>query len=175
MYPEWTPKLPRSKEQNFGENPKSWLTANAEKQVPLYSPTGAMGKALSYLFTYREYLTTYLDIVEATPDNNAAERIAKPFAVSRKNWLFAQTIDGADATAFFFSLIETAKLQNISPSDYVEYVLTFGPSLKTKEEFKSLLPWNVDFTRLEKIRSKRFNATADKTRTKPYIFAGSNR
>ena len=42
-----------------------------------------MGKAISYIDTYRDRLTTYLDIVEATPSNNVFERIAKSFATGR--------------------------------------------------------------------------------------------
>ena len=49
----------------------------------LYSPSGAMGKAIDYLDTYKSYLRTYLEVVEATPSNNACELIAKAFATGR--------------------------------------------------------------------------------------------
>lgn len=146
-----------------------------EEIRPRYSPSGAMGKAISYIDTYREYLTTYLDIVEATPSNNVCERVAKAFATGRKNWLFAQTVDGADASAFFFSLIETAKLADISPSDYLEYVCTFGPHCTTDEQWESLLPWNIDLGKLELLRRDRATAKADGERTSPYVFCGATR
>lgn len=140
-----------------------------------YSPSGPMGKAIGYIDTYKDYLTTYLDIVEATPSNNFCERVAKAFATGRKNWLFTQSVDGADASAFFYSLIESAKLADISPSDYVEYVCTFGPYCTTDEQWESLLPWNVDLTKLDALRKERFNAKADAGRTSVYVFCGATR
>lgn len=49
----------------------------------LYSPGGAMGKAIAYIDCYRDLLTGYLDTIEATPSNNCSERIAKSFATGR--------------------------------------------------------------------------------------------
>ena len=140
-----------------------------------YAPSGAMGKAISYIDTYRDCLTGYLDIVEAAPSNNVCERIAKTFATGRKNWLFAQSVDGADASAFFYSLIETAKLAGISPSDYIEYVCTFGPFCASDDQWESLLPWNIDLKRLEFLRSNLRSAQGDRQRSKPYIFCGATR
>ena len=101
--------------------------------------------------------------------------MAKAFATGRKNWLFAQSVDGADASAFFYSLIESAKLADISPSDYIEYVCTFGPYCATDEQWESLLPWNIDLGRLDDLRKERYNAKADKGRTSPYVFCGATR
>lgn len=78
------------------------LTSN-----PLRKDTRQEG--LNYLIEYKKYLYNYLSFVEAFPDNNECERRAKAWATGRKNWLFTQTIDGADASCFFFSLVETAK------------------------------------------------------------------
>ena len=146
----------------------------ADSVQNLYTPKGAIGKAIKYLYTYKERLYTYLDVVEASPSNNAAELSIRNFVVGKKNWLFSKSIDGADASALFFSLIETAKLQKISPVDYVEYVLTFSHGLKTKDEFKALLPWNIDLNRLTEVRNLRMNATRDLNRTEAYKFAGGN-
>ena len=57
----------------------------------------------------------------------SCERIAKCWATGRGNWLFSDTVDGADASSFFMSLVETAKRANIATNDYIEYVLTFAP------------------------------------------------
>jgi len=140
-----------------------------------YSPKGAMGKAINYLDTYKPYLDTYLDVVEATPSNNACEIIAKSFATGRKNWLFSQSVDGADASAFFYSLIETAKRSNLNPMDYVEAICTFGPSCKTDAEWEALLPDTINLARLEQIRNKRFAAKSDPNRTTVYNFVGATR
>jgi hypothetical protein len=140
-----------------------------------YAPKGAMGKALDYLYTYKPYMTTYLQVVEATPSNNSCELIAKAFATGRKNWLFAQSVDGADASAFFYSMIETAKRSALNPQDYVEALCTFGPGCQTDEQWESLLPWNIDFSRLEEMRNKRLAASPNPQRTAAYHFVGATR
>jgi transposase len=140
-----------------------------------YSPSGAMGKAINYLDTYKPYLKTYLEVIEATPSNNACELIAKAFATGRKNWLFAQSVDGADASAFFYSLIETAKRSNLNPMDYVEAICTFGPGSKTDAEWEALLPDKIDLTKLEETRALRLAAKPDPERTTPYNFVGATR
>lgn len=138
-------------------------------------PEGAMKKALTYLLERQDTLPNYLDVVEATPDNNAAERVAKAFATGRKNWLFSQTVDGADASCFMYSVIESAKVNNLNPFDYVELLFTFGPSAKTEEQMEALLPWNADISRLSEIREARVNAAPDSHRTEPYVFSGLGR
>lgn len=136
---------------------------------------GAMVKALNYLLANQDNLPNYLDYVEATPDNNASERIAKAFATGRKNWLFSQTVDGADASCFMYSAIESAKANNLNPSDYLEFLFTFGPVAKTEEDFEALLPWNADLSKIRDIQVARKNAMPDPQRTTPYIFSGLSR
>ena len=149
--------------------------AMAEETRRQYAPKGAMGKALDYLDTYKPYMRTYLDVVEATPSNNACELVAKAFATGRKNWLFSQSVDGADASAFFYSMIETAKRQALNPLDYVEALCTFGPGCSTDEQWESLLPWKIDLSRLDEVRKRRLAAKADPERTSPYNFVGATR
>lgn len=140
-----------------------------------YSPANAMGKAISYLLNYRPRMKTYLDVLEATPSTNCCERVAKSFATGRKNWIFSQTVDGADASAFFYSLIETAKRSGLCPAEYVEAVCTFGPGCTTEEQWEALLPDRIDLSRLEPWRARRQQAKPDPARTKPYHFVGATR
>ena len=140
-----------------------------------YSLTGAMGKALNYLETYKPNLSTYLEVVEATPSNNFCEIVAKSFALGRGNWLFCQSVDGADASAFFYSLIETAKRSGLNPMDYVEAVCTFGPGCKTDEQWEALLPDKIDLGMLAEKRHRRLAAKPDPSRTTPYNFVGASR
>ena len=149
--------------------------AMADETRRQYAPKGAMGKALDYLDTYKPYMRTYLDVVEATPSNNACELVAKAFATGRKNWLFSQSVDGADASAFFYSMIETAKRQALNPLDYVEALCTFGPGCSTDEQWEALLPWKIDLSRLDEVRKRRLAAKADPGRTSPYSFVGATR
>ncbi len=131
-------------------------------------------KGLNYLIEYKPYLYNYLEFLEATPDDNECERRAKSWATGRKNWLFCQTIDGADASCFFFSMVETAKENGLNPEDYLEYILTYGPTTP-KEKYESLLPWNADMSKIEKLHKEKAEAKPDPERTKPYIFTGFSR
>lgn len=55
--------------------------------------------------------------------NSLDERNIRPFTVSRNNWQFSTSTKGADASTSIFSMIETAKANNLSPFDYIEYLL----------------------------------------------------
>lgn len=141
-----------------------------------YPESGLMGKAINYALEYKPYMSLYLDYVEGTPDSNCVERIAKCWATGRKSWLFSETVDGADASSFFMSLIETAKRANVATNDYIEYVLTFAPYGSTDEaEWEKMLPWNIDLNRLQERRALIATAKVDKDRTTPYILCGNSR
>ncbi len=73
-----------------------------------------------------------------------AERTIRPFAVHRKNWLFADSVDGAEANAILYSLIESAKL-NIYK--YINYLLEQLPQLENLNDadvLEKYLPWSKD-------------------------------
>ena len=101
-----------------------------------YTPQSQMGKALAYITERQDTLRNYLEAVEATPSNNESERCAKAFATGRKNWLFSKAVDGADASAFFYSIIESAKANGIDPLLYTELICTEGPYCTTEEEME---------------------------------------
>jgi len=87
---------------------------------------------------------------------------------SRKNWLFSQSVDGADASAFFYSLIETAKRSNLNPMDYIEAVCTFGPGCRTDAQWEALLPDRINLAKLSKIRTRGLDAKTDPGRTSTF-------
>ena len=144
-----------------------------DEKFPKYNDNDELGKG-AYLREYRPYLNVYLDYAELSPDNNVCERVAKAFATGRKNWLFAKSVDGVDASCFFYSLVETAKAAGINPEKYVEFVLRFGPNTD-KKDFDSLLPWNADFSRLDPYREALENAKPDPDRKEPYVLCGFSR
>ena len=76
-------------------------------------------------------------------DNNRAERSIKPFVMGRKNFLFANTESGAQGSAVIYSIIETAKENNLDPYKYLTYIFSKAPNLKEHETVDILLPWNV--------------------------------
>lgn len=77
--------------------------------------------------------------------NSRAERAIRPFAVHRKNWLFADTVACANANAVYYSLIESAKLNNLNIYKYLNYLLDSLPQLdglQTEENLEKFLPWS---------------------------------
>lgn len=88
------------------------------------SKKSTFGIAADYALNQQKYLMNYLKDGRLEISNNLAERSVKPFVISRKNFLFANTPKGARASAAIFSLIETAKANGISPYDYLTWALT---------------------------------------------------
>jgi transposase len=75
-----------------------------------------------------------------TPDNNAAENAIRSVAMGRKNWLLAGVPKGADASAMLFSLVETAKANEIEPQAYLKFLFERFPAAQTMEEMRALMP-----------------------------------
>ena len=75
--------------------------------------------------------------------NNMSENSIRSVMVGRKNWLFCDTTDGADASIMVFSLLETARANGINPYKYLEFLLESRPNEKmTDEQLDRLSPWN---------------------------------
>ena len=78
----------------------------------------------------------------------------KPFVIDRKNFLFANTPRGAKASAIIFSLIETAKENNLNPYAYLTYIFKQAPNLdiqKNPDAIVRLLPSSApDFCKVPK-------------------------
>ena len=106
------------------------------------APKSALGRAIHYLLEQWPYLTRYLEDGRLELSNNRAERSIKPFVMGRKNWLFANTPGGAQASAMIYSLIETAKENGLDPYRYLLWVLQNAPQLSETDETwaESLLP-----------------------------------
>ena len=107
-------------------------------------PQSKVGKAIQYTRKRWKHLTTYLDDGRYEIDNNRAERAIKPFVMGRKAWLFANSQAGAHASARLFTLIESARANELEPSTYLEHIFKELPNCTTTEDYESLLPWNVN-------------------------------
>ena len=100
-------------------------------------------KAVNYARNHKETLMNYLLDGRCEISNNAAERRAKSYAMSRKAFLFHNTPEGAQASATVLSLIETAKSNHLNAFQYLYTLLLFMPGLKDSPEgIKQLLPWS---------------------------------
>ena len=118
---------------------KPWLKKNLSR-VPKDSLTY---KAIYYTLNQWEYLIGYCEDGQLNISNALAENAIRPFAVGRRAWLFADTSHGARASATCYSLVETAKANNLEPYAYLQYVLAHIAAADTVEKFEALLPWNV--------------------------------
>ena len=82
---------------------------------------------------------TFLDDPKLELSNNAAERAVKPFVISRKNFLFCNTPNGANSSAVIFSIIETAKENGVKPFEYLEFLFE---NIRLGNDVTELVPWS---------------------------------
>ena len=128
---------------------REWL----DEVLPQVPPTTLAGKALNYLHNQWPKLIRYLDDGRLRMDNNLVENAIRPFVVGRKNFLFCDTVGGANASTHLYSLIETAKANGMEPYQYLRDVFTELPKAKTVEEIEALLPDCADLTDTENVKS----------------------
>lgn len=121
---------------------KLWLK---EKQ-PKVDPDSKTGKAISYTLNQWDKLIRYCDHGSLNISNVLAENAIRPFVVGRKAWLFADTPDGARASAIYYTLIETAKANKIDPYEYINFLISRVAAVDTVEGYEALLPWNMKST-----------------------------
>lgn len=121
-------------------------------------PKSFTGKAVTYTLNFWDKLMVYIENGELQIDNNCAENAIRPFAVGRKNWLFADTVEGAAASAILYSIIETAKANSLEPYWYLRFLLEKAPGLKSKEDFRNLIPQNVDRQLITNMQQSHINA-----------------
>ena len=102
-------------------------------------------KVLRYLREQWPYLMRYLEDGRLELSNNRAERSIKPFVMGRKNWLFSNTPAGAQSSAVIYSLIETAKENDLESYRYLVWFLhNVSKRSKIDEVWtESFLPVNV--------------------------------
>jgi transposase len=160
---KWVNKLyqieKQAKEQNLSFAERKQLRQNQappilEKIYTLVTqsaapPKSTLGGAITYTLNQWKYLTRYIDYGEAEIDNNLVENQIRPFALGRKNWLFLGNERSAKTAAFFYSLIQTCRMNNIDPRKYLIYVLSqVGNMRREKISSSSLLPQFIDKTLL---------------------------
>ena len=109
------------------------------------TPSSVAGKAINYAFNEWEYLTVYITNGNLNISNAWVENAIRPFAVGKKNWLFSSSVDGAKASAMFYSLIETAKKNDLEPFDYLNRMLDKLPHAKNLDDYEKLLPLKGQF------------------------------
>jgi transposase len=122
------------------EKLRDWLDASIDT-VP---PQSLTGQALHYLHAQWPKLVRVLDDGRLPLDTNLVENAIRPFVVGRKNWLFADTVAGARASANLYGLIETAKANGIEPGRYLAHLFEVLPTVTSPDQLDALLPQNLD-------------------------------
>jgi transposase len=115
---------------------EAWLREHRAK----LSAKSEVAKAIDYLLKRWPSFTGFLEDGRICLSNNAAERAIRGIAVGRRNWTFAGSDAGGRRAAALYTLIETAKLNDVDPRAWLADVLTRlpdHPALRLHE----LLPW----------------------------------
>ena len=107
-------------------------------------PKSHLGKAVTYAINQETKLRTFLSDGRIEAHNNITERAIRPFTIGRKNWMFMNTAQGAVASSMIYSLVESAKLNNLKPYDYINYLLTIlpGKDLSDESYLETIMPWS---------------------------------
>jgi transposase len=116
----------------------AWLLATLAK----LSKKSELAGAIRYALSRWSALTCYRDDGRIEIDNNAAERALRAVALGRKNYLFAGADSGGERAAAIYSLIGTAKLNDLDPQAYLRFVLE-RIAEHPINHIDELLPWNV--------------------------------
>jgi transposase len=116
---------------------ENWL----REQRARVSRNSETGKAIDYSLKRWAALTRFLDDGRLCMSNNAAEREMRAVAVGRRNWTFAGSDEGGRRAAAIYTLIATAKLNDIDPQAWLADVLARLPDHPAKR-IHEFLPWN---------------------------------
>jgi len=141
---ELSPKEKVSKRREQAVPILDAIRAILDKRIDHVPPKSLLGQAMTYARNQWNRAIRYVDCGLLTPDNNAAESAIRPVALGRKNCLFAGVPKGADASAMLFSLVETAKANEIEPQAYLKFLFERFPAAQTTEDMKALMPQHVD-------------------------------
>lgn len=117
----------------------------AEEAVLKVPAESATAKGLQYCINQEQFLRVFLSNGDVPMDNNRAEQSIRPFTLGRKNWVNVYSLEGASASAVLYSLVETAKANNLRVYEYLELLLSelAAHADDTDRSFlKDLLPWS---------------------------------
>lgn len=116
---------------------ESWLTEHRGKVLP----KTALGNAVRYALDQWPAMKKYLDDPGCSIDNNIAERDIKRVVMGRKAWLFADSVDGMEANAVLYSLVQTCIANQVDPYRYFKAVIERMPYARSQTDLEALLPW----------------------------------
>lgn len=114
-----------------------WLNAQQPEK------SSRMDQAVTYIRNRKYTLMTYLEDGRCSLSNSLSENSTRPVTLGRKNWLFSDSQDGANASMIVYTMVEMAKAHNIHQYRYLKYLLDSRLGVDTSEaEFADLAPWS---------------------------------
>jgi hypothetical protein len=144
-YDDLSPK-DRKKQRQLNLNKKvddyfAWVKTKYEQ----VTKNGTTGKALAYSINQEEFLRKFLTDGNIPLDNNYAEQAIRPFTIGRKNFVIIESDKGAKASAVLYSLVETAKANQLNTYKYFELLLSEIPKHMDDKDLSfldDLMPWS---------------------------------
>lgn len=122
----------------------NWIEETKKTQIIL---NNKLSKAMTYALNQKKELVEFIKDVRIPLTNSLAERAVRPFAVHRKNWLFADSVEGAKANGVYYSLIESAKINKLNIGKYIKYLLEEIPQMEDERNesvLEKYLPWSKE-------------------------------
>ena len=117
----------------------SWLSQQTPKKGTRFE------KAVNYAQNHKELFMTYLEDGRCSFSNNLSENAIRPFTLGRKNWLFSDTVKGAEASAVVYTMVEMAKVHNLNIYKYLNYLLELLPRTAMSDAaLAKLAPWDQE-------------------------------
>ena len=119
---------------------KRWLDAH----VDAVRPKSRLGMAINYALGQWPEMMMFLSHGCLEISTNYVENWIRPFALGRRNWLFSNSVDGVQASAKLYSLVQTARANGLEPYSYLKTVFEKLPLAENIDDYEALLPWNID-------------------------------
>lgn len=132
----------------------SWV----EETAAMHTVNEKLTQALGYCQNQRKYLETFLEDGRIPLSNNYCEANIKPFATARRAWLFADTPRGAFANGVLYTLVESARANELDVYEYLKHLLTEMPNNHHQEDpsvIDRLLPWSEDLPEQCHLKTRR--------------------
>lgn len=113
-------------------------------------PGSKLGRAINYVLKHQETFEHILLDGRLELSNNKAERAVKSLLIGHKNWLFSQSLQGAQTNGIILSLIETAKRHELDPEKYLNYLLQklSNKEILNSEALEAYLPWQAEIQKI---------------------------
>jgi len=118
---------------------KLWLDETNEK----LTNKSYIATAVKYTLNQWEKLIRYIEDGELGIDNNITERDIRPFTTGRKNWMFCQSVKGAEASAVLYSIVMTCRANDINPYYYFLHLFKVLPNFNDKSDLTALKPMKI--------------------------------